>query len=122
MMTVQWRKIAWSAVAITALVRVITATQAPVSILVTVVVGSAVGSAILVAFGSPQRRPGSATLRAGLAAAGFDVDELGDEHAGRHLRTYRGTAEGTPLDVVYLDQDDRDLELVSRDSRWIHVP
>jgi uncharacterized protein (TIRG00374 family) len=121
MMTAQWRKVAWSAVAITAFVRVITATQAPVSILVTVVVGSAVGSAVLVAFGSPQRRPGSATLRAGLAAAGFEVDELGDEHAGRHLRAYRGTADGAPIEVIYLDQDDRDLELFSRVLRSIRV-
>jgi uncharacterized protein (TIRG00374 family) len=121
MMTAQWRKIAWSAVAVTAIVRAITATQAPVSILVTVVVGSAVGSAVLVAFGSPQRRPGSATLRAGLAAAGFEVDELGDEHAGRHLRAYRGTAEGAPIEVIYLDQDDRDLELFSRVLRSIRV-
>ena len=111
MMTAPWRKVAWIAVAVTATVRAITATQAPVSILVTLVVGSAVGSAVLVAFGSPQRRPGSATLRAGLAAAGFEVDDLGDEQAGRHLRAYRGTAEGDPIEVIYLDQDDRDLEL-----------
>ena len=121
MMTTPWRKVAWIAVAVTALVRAITATQAPVSILVTLVVGSAVGSAVLVAFGSPQRRPGSATLRDGLAAAGFDVDELGDEHAGRHLRAYRGTADGAPIEVVYLDQDDRDLELFSRVLRSIRV-
>lgn len=121
MMTAQWRKIAWTAVVVTALVRVITATQAPVSILVTLVVGSAVGSAVLVAFGSPQRRPGSATLRAGLAAAGFEVNELGDEHAVRHLRVYRGTADGAPIEVVYLDQDDRDLELFSRVLRSIRV-
>ena len=121
MMTAPWRKIAWSAVAVTALVRAITATQAPVSILVTVVVGSAVGSAVLVAFGSPQRRPGSATLSAGLASAGFEVDELGDEHAGHHLRTYRGTADGAPIEVIYLDQDDRDLELFSRVLRSIRV-
>ena len=121
MMTAQWRKIAWTAVAVTAVVRVITATQAPVSLLVTLVLGSAVGSAMLVAFGSPQRRPGSATLRAGLAAAGFDVDELGEEHAGRHLRAYRGTANGVPIQVIYLDQDDRDLELFSRVLRSIRV-
>ena len=64
MMTAPWRKIAWIAVGVAAVVRTITATQAPVSILVTLVVGSAVGSAVLVAFGSPQRRPGSASLRA----------------------------------------------------------
>lgn len=121
MMTAQWRKVAWAAVAIAATVRMVTATQAPVSLVATVVLGSAVGSAMLVAFGSPQRRPGSATLRGGLAAAGFEVEELGHEHADRQVRTYRGTASGAPIDVIYLDQDDRDLEVFARVLRSIRV-
>ncbi len=121
MMTVYWRRVAWIAVTVTAVVRVVTATQAPVSIVVTVTLGSAIGSAVLVIFGSPQRRPGSATLRAGLAAAGFEVDELGDEVTVRGVRTYSGTASDTAIDVVYLDQDDRDVELFSRVMRSIRV-
>jgi glycosyltransferase 2 family protein len=121
MMTAPWRRVAWIAVGVTALVRIITATQAPVSLVVTLVLGSAVGSAVLVAFGSPQRRPGSATLRAGLAAAGFEVDDLGDERTVRDMRTYQGTADGRSIDVVFLDQDDRDIELFSRVLRSIRV-
>lgn len=121
MMTAYWRRVAWIAVGVTATVRVFTATQAPVSIAVTITLGSAIGSAVLVIFGSPQRRPGSATLRAGLAAAGFEVDELGDETNVRGTRSYRGTASGTMIDVVYLDQDDRDVELFSRVIRSIRV-
>jgi glycosyltransferase 2 family protein len=121
MMTAYWRRVAWISVTITAVVRILTATQAPVSIAVTVTLGSAIGSAVLVVFGSPQRRPGSATLRAGLAAAGFDVDELGDESTVRGLRTYRGTADGQPIEVLYLDQDDRDVELFARVMRSIRV-
>ncbi|HSP30006.1 MAG TPA: lysylphosphatidylglycerol synthase domain-containing protein, partial [Ilumatobacteraceae bacterium] len=121
MMTVYWRRVAWIAVAVTALVRLLTATQAPVSIAVTLTLGSAIGSAVLVVFGSPQRRPGSATLRAGLTAAGFDVDELGDEATVRGLRTYRGTAGGQPIEVLFLDQDDRDVELFARVIRSIRV-
>ncbi len=103
------------------LVRVLSATQAPVNVAVTLALGSAIGSAVLVAFGSPQRRPGSATLRAGLAAAGFEVDELGDEASERGLRTYRGSANGESIDVVYLDRDDRDVELFARVVRSIRV-
>jgi len=122
MMTAYWRRVAWIGVALTALVRMFTATQAPVSIAVTLTLGSAIGSAALVIFGSPQRRPGSATLRAGLAAAGFEVDELGDEATVRGLRTYRGTAAGGDrIEVLYLDQDDRDVELFARVLRSIRV-
>jgi undecaprenyl-diphosphatase len=116
-----WRKVAWASIWVTMLVRVLSATQAPVNVVVTLALGSAIGSAALVAFGSPQRRPGSATLRAGLATAGFEVDVLGDEGTERGLRTYHGTANGESIDVVYLDRDDRDVELFARVVRSIRV-
>jgi uncharacterized membrane protein YbhN (UPF0104 family)/tRNA A-37 threonylcarbamoyl transferase component Bud32 len=116
-----WRKVAWTAIWITMLVRVLSATQAPVNVAVTLALGSAIGSAALVAFGSPQRRPGSATLRAGLATTGFEVDELGDETSARGLRTYTGAANGESIEVVYLDRDDRDVELFARVVRSIRV-
>ena len=37
------------------------------------------------------------------------------------MRTYRGTASGTAIDVVYLDRDDRDVELFARLVRSIRV-
>lgn len=120
-----WRRVAWAAIWITVVVRILSATQAPVNVAVTVVLGSAIGSAALVGFGSPQRRPGSATLRAGLAAAGFEVDVLGDEATARGLRTYHGAAGDTSgavaIDVIYLDRDDRDVELFARIIRSIRV-
>lgn len=121
MMSSYWRKVAWIAVGLTATVRVMTATQAPVSILVTVALGSAMGSAALVAFGSPQRRPGSATLRAGLATAGFEIDELGETSSDSGIRTYRGRSGGSDVDVMFLDQDDRDVEMFARVMRSIRV-
>jgi uncharacterized membrane protein YbhN (UPF0104 family)/tRNA A-37 threonylcarbamoyl transferase component Bud32 len=116
-----WRKVAWSSIWISMLVRVLSATQAPVNVVVTLALGSAIGSAALVVFGSPQRRPGSATLRAGLAAGGFEADEVGGEATERGLRTYRGSANGEAIDVIYLDRDDRDAELFARVVRSIRV-
>lgn len=121
MMTARWRRIAWTAVWVTVLVRLITATQAPVNLFVTLALGSAIGSATLVVFGSPQRRPGSATLRAALAAGGFEVDELGDESFEDGVRSYHGRAGTDAVDVVYLDRDDRDVELFARVARSIRV-
>jgi uncharacterized protein (TIRG00374 family) len=121
MMTARWRRIAWSAVWVTVLVRLITATQAPVNLFVTLALGSAIGSAALVIFGSPQRRPGSATLRAALAAGGFDIDELADESYERGVRSYHGSTGSDAVDVVYLDREDRDVELFARVVRSIRV-
>ncbi|MGB0112538.1 MAG: hypothetical protein WBP59_04915, partial [Ilumatobacteraceae bacterium] len=86
LMSTFWRRIAWIAVGITAVVRVLSATQAPVSVAVTLFLGTAIGSAVLVAFGSPQRRPGSASLRAALAAGGVEIGALGDESTSRGFR------------------------------------
>ncbi|TFH20961.1 MAG: flippase-like domain-containing protein [Acidimicrobiales bacterium] len=121
MMTTRWRRIAWSAVWVTVLVRLTTATQAPVNLFLTLALGSAIGSAALVIFGSPQRRPGAATLRAALAAGGFHIDELGDESVDRGARSYHGRAGTDAVDVVYLDRDDRDVELFARVVRSIRV-
>ena len=121
MMTSRWRAIAWSAVWVTVLVRLTTATQAPVNLFVTIALGSAIGSAALVIFGSPQRRPGAASLRAGLADGGLVIDELGDESSERGLRTYHGRAGSAAVDVMYLDRDDRDVEMFARVVRSIRV-
>lgn len=121
LMSAYWRRIAWLAVAVAVVVRMVSATQAPVSLAVTVTLGASIGSAVLVAFGSPQRRPGSASLSAALAAAGFEIDALGDEASERGLRTYRGRDGNGLVDVTYLDRDDRDAELFSRVIRSIRV-
>jgi len=121
LMSSYWRQISWLAVGVAVTVRVLSATQAPVSIAVTVTLGAAIGSAALVAFGSPQRRPGSASLRAALRSSGFEIDELGDEATDAGRRTYHGVENGQLVDVTYLDRDDRDAELFARVIRSIRV-
>ena len=117
----QWRRVAWGGVLAAVFVRFLSATQTPVNILVTVALGGVVGSSVLVAFGSPRRRPGAMSLRADLASGGFEVDHLHDEseHAGR--RSYRGSSGGRPIEVVYIDRDDRDVDLLARAVRTIRV-
>jgi uncharacterized protein (TIRG00374 family) len=121
MISPRWRRFAWLAVGVAATVRMLSATQAPVNVAVTLALGSAVGSAALVAFGSPRRRPGSASLRSWLAEGGVLVDQLGDEASENGLRRYHGSVDGRPVDVVYLDRDDRDVELFARIVRSIRV-
>ncbi|MGB0114639.1 MAG: flippase-like domain-containing protein, partial [Ilumatobacteraceae bacterium] len=69
----------------------------------------------------PQRRPGSASLRAALAAGGVEIGALGDESTSRGFRRYHGTIDGQAVDVTYLDRDDRDVELFARVVRSIRV-
>jgi glycosyltransferase 2 family protein len=121
MISARWRRFAWLAVGVAATVRVLSATQTPVNVAVTLALGSAVGSAALVAFGSPRRRPGSGSLRAWLADGGVTVDQLRDESSEHGLRRYQGSVDGRVVDVVYLDRDDRDVELFARIVRSVRV-
>ncbi|MEM9517484.1 MAG: flippase-like domain-containing protein, partial [Actinomycetota bacterium] len=116
-----WRSLAWAAVWLTIFVRVVTAVQAPVNIAVTFALGGVVGTAMLVAFGSPLRRPGAASLRAMLEAAGLSVDDLRDEASLTGRRTYVGTTSNGPIVVTYADQDDRDAALLSQLIRAVRV-
>jgi len=121
LMTKSWRHVAWLGVGTAIVARLLTATQAPVNIAVTVALGGVVGSTVLVVIGSPIRRPGAASLRGALSDAGFEVDDLRDEESHTGRRTYVGTSSGRDVDVVFLDRDDRDADLLAKVVRSIRV-
>ena len=114
MMSVFWRRVAWSGVLLAAAVRLLSATEAPVGVAVTIALGGTMGALALVVFGSPERRPGSATLRSVLSAGGLEVDQLADEASSTGVRSYRATMDGSVVEVQYLDRDDRDVDVLSR--------
>jgi len=121
MMATVWKRAAWGVVILAATVRALSATQAPVGIAVTLALGSAIGSLALAVFGSPRRRPGSATLRSALSAGGVEVDQLADEEHRAGVRSYRATLDGHDVEVQFVDRDDRDVELLSRVWRAVRV-
>jgi uncharacterized membrane protein YbhN (UPF0104 family)/tRNA A-37 threonylcarbamoyl transferase component Bud32 len=121
LMTTAWRHVAWVGVGTAVVTRLLTATQAPVNIAVTVALGGVVGSAVLVLIGSPVRRPGAASLRSALSDAGFEVDDLRDEESHTGRRTFLGTASGRDVRIVFLDRDDRDAALLAKFLRFVRV-
>lgn len=121
LMPVAWRRAAWLTIGLAVLIRLLTATQAPVNVAVMVALGGVVGSAVLVAFGSPQRRPGAGFLRDELATAGLIVGDLTDEMSRSGRRTYVASSEDGDLHVAYLDRDDRDADLLARFLRTLRA-
>jgi len=121
LMTSSWRRVAWVGVGTAIVARLLTATHTPVNLAVTVALGWVVGSAVLVAVGSPRRRPGAASLRASLLAAGFEVEDLRDEESRTGQRTYFGTSPRGPVKVVFLDRDDRDADILASLIRAVRV-
>ncbi len=81
--------------------------------------GALVGSAVLVAFGAPNRRPSPAAVAAGLAAAGLPVVDLRLERAvGGRAQLYRGERpDGSSCFVKVYGHDSRDADLLYRTYR-----
>ncbi|MFF4418803.1 YbhN family protein [Streptosporangium sp. NPDC001559] len=102
-----WRAALWSAVALNA-VALFAATAATIlGIVVSILVGLAVGYATLYGIGSPNTRPPGSTIVATLAKLGFAparAHRLDDDH--QSSRRYAvGLKDGTRLDVTVLDRD-----------------
>ncbi len=116
-----WRRVAWVAVATAAAARLLTATEAPVNLAVALALGATVGSAALVAVGAPRRRPGATSLRNAFAEAGLEIDEIVDQAAANGRRTYLGTTPNGPVEIAYVDRDDRDADLLARAVRSLLV-
>jgi undecaprenyl-diphosphatase len=118
-----WRRTGWIAVGSAVVVRMLTATQAPVSLLVTVLVGAAAASLVLVVVGAPARRPGSEQLSEAARRAGMTLTDFQPvEVVGREGRWFRCRSEdGIPVVLKYVDGDERDADLLYRLWRAIRV-
>ncbi|MEM9608431.1 MAG: hypothetical protein AAGA99_13475, partial [Actinomycetota bacterium] len=117
-----WRRVGWSVIALAALVQTMTATQVPVNVLVAIVLGVFVGSAVLVVAGAPVRQPGRARLDAALSSMRLDLDEVGDAVNVDGRRAWQArTSSGRLVRLVYIGADERDANLLFRIWRRIRV-
>ncbi len=121
-LTTSWRRATWWIVAIVAMARVLTAVEAPLNLVATISIGVAVGSAALMIFGAPTRRPSLASVTIALANGGRRVNDLA-AYTGRtsHGPAYTATAAGEPLFVKVVGRDERNADLLSRLVRVLRV-
>lgn len=116
----RWRRLAWGLVVAAAASRFLTA---PVSFdtVYALVIGWLSGSVVLLALGSPVRRPTREAVMDGLRLVGVDLATL--ERAGVDARgstPYFGeTSDGTKLFVKALGDDERSADLLFRAWRKV---
>jgi undecaprenyl-diphosphatase len=119
-LTRRWRRLAWVLILLAGFSRFLVAPVAFDS-LRGLLVGWFAGSAALVAFGGPTRRPTGAAVAEGLAAAGVPLASL--KRAGVDARgstPYFGTTvDGRPLFVKALGVDERSADLLFRMYRGV---
>src|SRR6185436_2963846 len=81
--------------------------------------GAAVGAALLVVFGAPNRRPAPATVAACLADGGIEVSDLRLQRAegGRSQLYIAETLDGGRVFLKVFGRDSRDADLLYRGYR-----
>lgn len=119
----KWRRAGWVLVGVAALVRVTTAVIAPVNVGVTLAVGAAAGSLVLVAVGAPERRVDAAAVQRVLRRLGStarDVEELTLGQSNSRLFLVNDD-HGPEAFVKLLGRDERTAELLMRVVRRLRV-
>jgi glycosyltransferase 2 family protein len=121
--TRQWRQAGWIVVGAAALIRVAAAVSVPVNVGVTLAIGAAAGSLVLVAVGAPVRRLDSATVlqvvrRLGLPASDIEEVDVGAANSRVFVVHDGGVASAF---VKVLGRDERAAELLMRTVRRLRL-
>jgi uncharacterized membrane protein YbhN (UPF0104 family)/tRNA A-37 threonylcarbamoyl transferase component Bud32 len=119
----RWRTAGWTMLTAFAVVRLLDGTVAPVDTILMVAVGYALGAAVLLAFGAPDRTPQRSDVARALLTrelAVVDVARIGDEP--NHPRRYRATLDdGARLFVKVRGPEERAAEILYRLYRMIRL-
>jgi glycosyltransferase 2 family protein len=117
----RWRRIGWLLVAGVVLTRFV---SSPVSFdsFRNALVGWVAGAGVLVIVGGPRRHPSGESLAEGLAAVGVPLARLEQASVdARGSTPYFGTgANGRPLFIKALGEDQRSADLLFRLYRWLN--
>ena len=118
-----WRRAAWTALWLAAVVQVIIGMAAPMEVALAFAAGITVGAAVLVIFGVPDRRIGPDEIAAALGSVGVRVNRV--DPAAVEAKGSRPfiavAADGTRLFVKVLGSDNRDADLLYRAYRFVRL-
>ncbi|HEY0521529.1 MAG TPA: lysylphosphatidylglycerol synthase transmembrane domain-containing protein [Ilumatobacteraceae bacterium] len=122
-LTTRWKRATWTALAIGAAARLITGTVLPAQLVIAFAAGATIGTAILVLFGAPDRRPGPEAVAAALRAGGLPVESAALAIVnGKGSRPFIASdANGRRFFVKVLGQDQRDADLLYRAYRYVRL-
>lgn len=119
----RWRQVGAIGLPLLVAGRIVISIQLPTEVFVGVLIGATVGSAVLLAFGRPSRRPTDQAVVAALADTGLAVDRLLPTGADDGDRTVKVAElrDGGTLVVRVLGEDDRAADLLHRLSRFVRL-
>jgi glycosyltransferase 2 family protein len=118
-----WRRAAWVALLLIGATRLVTGGLVPMQLALALAAGLTVGTGLLVAFGVPDRRMGSASVAEALRAGGLPVSEVtGPLRQAKGSRPFQAvTEDGHALFVKVLGYDQRNADLLYRAWRGLRL-
>ncbi|MBS1848835.1 MAG: flippase-like domain-containing protein [Actinobacteria bacterium] len=117
-----WYRVATATIAGVALLRVVSATEVPMNLLLILAVGACMGSIALVIIGAPHRRIDLDTITdtlTGIGLAPTQIEHHGEERNAPSFHVRHGDTPDTH--VVLLGRDQRDQDLVLRAWRAMRL-
>src|SRR5215813_7910299 len=119
----RWRTALWLAVGVYAIATLATASITVLSLLITLLLGRAIGLGVRYAAGEWSQRPSAEEIAAGLGSTGHPVSvmrRVGQD--GSESRRYAGTGRGgRRLDVRVFDRDQEAAGALYRIYRWLRL-
>ncbi|HXZ78112.1 MAG TPA: hypothetical protein VEH31_45560, partial [Streptosporangiaceae bacterium] len=119
----RWRTALWLAVGIYAIATLATASTTVLSLLITLLLGRAIGLGVRYAAGEWSQRPTAEEIAAGLSTAGHPVTVMRRvRQEGSESRRYAATGRGgNRLDVRVFDRDQEAAGALYRLYRWLRL-
>ena len=119
----RWRTTLWLAVGVYAIATLATASTTVLSLLITLLLGRAIGLGVRYAAGEWSQRPSAEEIAAGLSSAGHPVTVMRrTRQEGSESRRYAATARsGGRLDVLVFDRDQEAAGALYRLYRWLRL-
>ena len=123
----RWRRAGAVSLGVLVLIRFLVADHLPGDVFVAIPLGATVGTAVLAAFGRPDRRPTINAVRLALVDAGLAVTDLrpapGSPHSADHgMTAYRAAVDGDEqLFVKVVGEEDRAADLLYRTYRFARL-
>ena len=119
----RWGRLAWSALLVVALFRLLASATVPAHLLLALGVGWFVGTAVVLAFGAPDHAPTARMVADALASTGLPLARLAPASVDARGSTpwFATTTDGTALFVKTLGRDERDADLLFRVYRYFRL-
>ena len=119
----RWRTALWLAVGVYAIATLATASITVLSLLITLLLGRAIGLGVRYAAGEWSQRPSAEEIAAGLSSAGHPVTVIRrTRQEGSESRRYAATQRsGGRLDVLVFDRDQEAAGALYRLYRWLRL-